>query len=301
MVLDTVFQYYPANIYAVKPQGTLSLRQLIESIRNPKDNIKEQFRLIRSETDKKKRDLLKEGLFIFTPSVMTDGVNRGYDNIVSFNPLLVIEWDNLLPEKACYLKYHVFNTFKSCICAFLSPSKKGVKFIFRIPTPKSVDDYKYYWYALSMYLEDIEPNIDSCNERVTQVLYLSYDPNILVREDAEEWTKQTAKINTIDLTKKVEVDPDKEPCETSTTRVLQIANKMVENFDGENGHKAIVRISTVLGGYIAGGEISYEDAENFMFDMIDEHYYFSLKANTYKKTTTRFLNSGQNAPLNLED
>lgn len=301
MVLETKFQYYPASIKAIKPLGELTLRQLISSIREPKVTVVKQFEAIRAEVDKAKRDVLKEKLFMFTPSAWLDGQNRGYDNIVNFNPLLVIEWDNLDPEKAIYLKHHVFNTFKSCICAFLSPSGKGVKFIFRIPTPKSIDDYKHYWYGLCFYLEDIEPNIDTCNERVTQVLYLSYDPKILVREDAEEWTKQTAKVNAFGAGNKVEVDPDKEPTEESADKVKHRINVMISKFEGDNGHRLVVRCSTVLGGLIAGGEIEYDDAEDFIFSVIDEHYYLKKKAGTYKKTATRFLNSGQNVPLTLED
>lgn len=299
MVLDTKFQYYTSSIKAIKPLGHITLNQLISSIRSPKAFIIKQFEAIRNEEDKQKRDSLKEKLYMFTPSVWLDGNNRGYDNIISFNPILVIEWDNLDSERAIYLKHHIFNSFKSCICAFLSPSGKGVKFIFRIPVPRDIEDYKHYWYGLRFYLEDIEPNVDTCNERVTQVLYLSYDPKILSRDDAEEWTKQTAKIDSFKKAQDLGTIPEKEPTEESTKKVLEYIGKFVDKFDGQNGHSLVVKSSTILGGYIAGGEISYEDAEKYMTNLIETHWYLSKKISTYTKTALRFLISGQNGPLTL--
>ena len=301
MVLDIKFQFYQASIYSKKPLGELTLRQLTESIRNPKPVIKEYFNAIRAEKDKKLRDNLKEKLYMFTPSIITDGVNRGYDNIISFNPLMVVEWDNLHPERAAYLKYRIFEDYKSCICAFISPSGSGVKFIFHTEVPKNIEEYKQLWYGLVFHLEDIEPGVDFCNERCTQVLFLSEDSNILVRENPDVWVKKTQKINTFPTKADCALDCDKEPTEESTSKVKFRILRIIENFSGENGHKLITGLSALVGGYISGGEISFEEAEDFIHSEIDKHYYFSKKANTYKKTASRFLITGQNAPLTLED
>ena len=302
MVLETKFHYYPANVYITKPLGVLTLKQLIESIRNPKPEVKERFDLIRTEKDKAKRDEYKSKLFAFTPSAMTDGLGRSHDNIKSFTGLAVVEWDNIQNiEEAHYLKQYIFRNYKCCATTFLSPSGKGVKAIFKIPVAKDIDEYKEYYYGLEFELRDlIDVKVDLCNEKPLQLLYLSYDPNILFREDPTEWTKKTWKTGCFKQVK-VQIDSDKEPTEESTRLVLHFVNKFIDRFEGENGHGLVVKASTTLGGYIAGGEISYEDAENYMFNLIETHWYLMKKGATYKKTALRFLLSGQNGPLTLDN
>lgn len=297
-VMESIFQYFPANIYAKQPLGKLKLRDLINSIRNPKLEIQNYFTLIRSTQDKKERDKLKEKLFMFTPSVFLDGVNRGYDNIVSFNEIAVIEWDNLSYERAIYLKHHVFSSFNSCISAFLSPSGKGVKFLFHIERPKSIEDYKSLWYGLAFHLEQIEPDIDACNERCTQVLYLSLDPEILVREETEAWRRRGAKIGAIEV-KDFEVDPNYQRNEEDVKKVKLLVLNTINTITN-SGHDIVKRISCLAGGYVASGYVTEEEITDFIYSLIDEHEYLRQKAETYKKTAKRFIKSGQNAPLKLK-
>lgn len=289
------FQYYPANIFAKEPLGEVTLTQFINSIRNPKPQIKELLEEISKEEDKKKRDALKTKLFMFTPNAIFDGVNRGYDNIVDFTELLTIEWDNLKIEQAIYLKHHIFNSFSSCICAFLSPSKKGVKFLFKTEKPKSIEDYKSLWWGLAYHLEEIFPDVDPANERCSQVLFLSHDSEILVREEPTVWTKRGGKHCSVVVN--TEFERTGEPTEESTQSCKDKILKIIDNFEGDNGHKLVLSVSTIMGGFIAGGEIEFDEAQDFIFNEIDNHYYLKTKASTYKKTATRFLISGQNAPL----
>lgn len=292
------FQYYPANVFAKNPLGEISLEQLINSIRNPKPHIQELLLKISQEEDKKKRDELKTNLYMFTPSAIFDGENRGYDNIVDFTNILVIEWDNLKEEEAIYLKHHIFNTFPSCICAFLSPSKRGVKFLFNSIKPSSIDDYKSLWWGLAYHVEEIFPDVDPANERCCQVLFLSHDSEILVRTDSVPWTRRGGKFSTVSVDLNFEKTGD--PTEQSTEECKKRIRRVFENFEGDNGHGTIIKACSLLGAWVGGGEIDFNDAQDFIYDEIDNHWYFKSKASTYKKTATRFLISGQNAPLELD-
>lgn len=294
----TKFQYYPATVYAKEPLGFVTLFQFIPAIKSPKKEVSELLDKIQAEPDKKKRDSMKEQLFMFTPCAIFDGTNRGYDNITGFTNLLVAEYDNISHEESIYLKHRIFNDFSSCICAFLSPSGRGVKFLFQASEITSINDYKSLWWGLAYHLEQIKEGVDTCNERPSQVLYLSKDENILSRENYTTWTKRGGKYSSV-IPFDGEYVRDKEPTEESTEQVKNIILKMLDNFDG-NGHSTVLRISTLTGGFISGGEISYEDAEEFIFEQIDNHYYLQKKSSTYKKTTQRFLISGQNAPLTLD-
>src|SRR5699024_120477 len=121
----------------------MSLKTFIDNIINPTDKLKNSFEKIalagKNGDLKTKNDLKQQELFFVTPTVKVKKV-RNYDSIIGFLPFMVVEYDKIkYPE---LMRDYIFNTFKSCIFAFCSPSKTGAKFIFRIPIVKSVEQYK---------------------------------------------------------------------------------------------------------------------------------------------------------------
>lgn len=61
-ILDTKIQYYPANIEQTIPIGEVSLRDFINSHKNPKENVVKLFKDISEASakgDKKLKDELK--------------------------------------------------------------------------------------------------------------------------------------------------------------------------------------------------------------------------------------------------
>src|SRR5690606_14641702 len=150
----------------------------------------ETFKAIQQATesgDKALKDKLKQTkLTYFTPSV--DVSERRYENIKSFTGVMVMEYDEIGEKKAEKLKRKISKRFKSCICAYLSPSKSGCKFLFKIPIVNSVEEYKEYFYGLASYLEQIE-GFDSSNQSCVLPLFISYDLDMLIRseEELETW------------------------------------------------------------------------------------------------------------------
>lgn len=78
--LDKItFNYFPNNIETKRPLGVVSLRQLIDKIREPKESVVNLFSEIRSASakgDMKLKEELKSKLFYFTPCVKLDGQGR---------------------------------------------------------------------------------------------------------------------------------------------------------------------------------------------------------------------------------
>src|SRR5690625_1744049 len=118
-MLNITFQYFPGKIYETKPLGIISLKQFIDSIKNPKERIKDIFRQIaeceKNEDWKQKAYLKQNKLFYFTPSVMFNGRGRSYSDIVDYNPLMVIEFDHVKGDVIAF-RDKIFNNIKSVVC-----------------------------------------------------------------------------------------------------------------------------------------------------------------------------------------
>lgn len=294
------FQYFPGNIFATKPLGEVTLKQFAEAQKNPKPEMQELFLQIQKageEGNLKLKNELKEKLFFFIPSAIMDGVKRGYDNIVKFNPLAVIEYDKLSLEESVYLKHRVFNDFPECCMAYLSPSKTGVKFLFRIRTPFDIEDYKSLYFGLVYHLEKIKEGVDISNERISQPLFLSFDSELLYRERPKQWTKRGAKQCTVSAnTSLVGYECEEEPTEEVMQKIEEKIEKMFEKIE-DDGHNSVLRICTMCGGIVSGMGFPEDRMISFVHNLIANQPYLMKGVTNYQKTATRFIKSGQNLPI----
>ena len=189
------FQYYPAYVNSTRPQGVISLTDFVESIKNPSEKIKRVFRLVAIAENygnlKRKATIKQNNLFYFTPAVLVDG-RRKYDRIYQFNGIAVLDFDHI--ENAPDFKDYIFKNNSFIICAFLSPSKKGVKFLVKIPVVNTTDEFKEYFYGLGQLFEQYR-GWDGTPQNCVLPLFLSYDQEILYREDATTWDKKGKTLN----------------------------------------------------------------------------------------------------------
>lgn len=296
--LDTTFSFYPARIHITQPLGTVTLHQFIEAQRNPKQSIKDVFNQIaQAEEDKDfklKSDLKTNNLFYFNPCIQTDGLGRSYSNIKAFTGILALDIDHI--NNAEGFKQFLFNEFKSCICAYLSPSKKGVKALIRIPVVDSVDEFKSYFYGIASQLECYD-GFDGSPQNPSLPLFLSWDENILWREDAEVWSMRGEKLGEFP-TSVVSFEPLTEVNEEDREEVKSIVQRMVNKIS-DSGHFILRSASLLIGGFCGAGYISYEEAEDFMYELIEDNDYLSQKSSGYKKTAAQMILKGIDAPILL--
>ncbi len=301
-ILDTKIQYFEGKIWKPKPLGEITLRQFIESHKNPKENIKEVFNKI-AEAEKKedwetKGKLKQNNLFYFTPCVFLDGQGRSYCNVIGFSGILVLDFDHIKGDAEKF-RDKLFNNLKSVICAYVSPSAKGIKALLHIPKVDSVEEFKEYFYGIAYELEHMD-SFDGSGQNPVLPNFLSWDENIRWREDPEVWNQRGGKYDEFE-----EYVGDYEEIENVTDEdkkeVLQKAYNIIKKADEENiGHPNVVNSSLVLSGYISSGYITYDEVENYLFKWIDESPYLSTKSNTYKKTASTMINKGMRAPLYLK-
>lgn len=297
--LDLSFQWYKNGIKTIKPSGNITLRQLINSIISPKPEMIESFKLIQdagARGDKAEKDRLKaERLFFTTPSAIFDPI-RNYESIKEFRPFGIFEYDNI--DYCEELRDYIFDKRKDCIFAFSSPSKTGCKFVFLFgETPTSIEHYKQLWFGIAHDLDKFI-NLDLSNERCTQPLYNSYDPDAKFREDAIGSTVRGYKENSfVPFVGEIEI-----PEEVSEEDVEQCFNLISHLIDRiiDSGHNQVVSSSFTASGLCAYYGINIDEMWSLIEDRIRSNNYLSKGVEGYLKTAQTMFNKGLNFPTALK-
>ena len=292
-----LFQYYPANVKITKPLGNISLDTFISSNRSPNESVRELFKKIQVAEEKEKQEL-KQQLFYFTPCVRTDGLGRSYSNITSFSGILCLEFDKI-PEFAVRLRDWIFDNFEECICAYISPSGKGTKTLWKIPVVQDVDEFKAYFYGLSHKFSKVL-GYDASSQNPILPLYLSWDENLRYRpyEETKTWTVRGGKVN--------EFKPFEGTIEVPTDIELEIKNKIIQkvtnlvNQIDDNAHPRIRNISIIFGGFCSKYGFAIQEAEELICNLIEQSEYMQKNIKGYSKTAKEFIIKGFSSPIEIE-
>ena len=290
--MNAIFNYYEADIKRSTPLGSVTLDYVINAIRKPKVDIRnvfEQIRIAEECGDMATKQALKTKLYSFTPCVYVNGP-RKYDNIQHWTGLLMLDFDHLDADIAIEFKEYLFNTYKFIITAWLTASRHGVRAIVKIPICTSVDEFKHYFGGIERHLNCYN-GFDKAPKNCILPMFISYDPDILYRNDAQTW--QTKYIEVVPPPTKQYIIDDK----TSTIERI-IAKKI--NVIVDNGHPQLRAAAYLLGGYCGAGYIDQQHAINVLHQMIDGNAYLCQKASVYKKTAIEMINKGINQPTFLK-
>lgn len=296
---DISFFYYPADVTIPKPLGTVNFKQFLRANKNPSSDISGIFEQISAATnigDMELKHKLKSKLYYFTPCVQTDGSGRCYANITGFTGLMVLDFDKL--DDAPAFKQFLFDAIPSIVAAYLSPSKKGCKFIVKIPVCKTTDEFKSYFYGMAYFLEKYE-GFDPSTQNCILPLYLSIDPDLLYRDNAETWTKRGLKLDEFKVhVGEIEVlenvsERDKDSVRKILTRSM---DKIVDS-----GHYIVRSTALCGGGYAASGYLTQEEVEDILFSAIDNNSYLQKNTRGYKMTAKEMILRGMKSPLYLKN
>jgi hypothetical protein len=296
--IDTIsFQWYEADIKKIAPKGEITLRQFINSVQSPKNSLKETFKKVEEASlagNKELKAELKKGLFAVTPCVQIKGV-RNYEGIKSFNNILIIEYDGI--SFADELRDYIFEKFDSCLFAFISPSKGGCKFIFRIKPVFSILEFKELFFGLAFELDKFI-NLDISGSNCVLPLFISWDENAKVRENPTEWSQRGYKEGSFipyECVFEIPEDINEEDTQEVISKITYLFNKIESN-----GHPQVVKYSALLGGYVASSYISYDEAYDLLIELIENNDYLSKDTNNYKTTSKTMLSRGMLSPILLK-
>lgn len=283
------FNYYAADITKSMPLGEVTLDRFLSTIKFPRKPTKEIFERIRAAEeagDMKLKGELKTKLYSFTPCVFVEG-SRKYDNIKHWTSLMVLDFDHLDAEYAKRWKLALFNEYKCIIAAWLSASHHGVRALVKIPVVHNVAEFKELFHGIQLELEKYK-GWDKAPQNCILPCFLSYDPEMLQRENATEWIGRYIAPVPPPVQQYIISDQS-----GSVERIIKSAiDKIVDN-----GHPQLRAAAYVLGGYVGGGNIDEAYAIQIIEQMIDGNAYLSQKASVYKGTARTMISKGKNQPL----
>ena len=292
--LNTSFQWYQNGIKTIRPSGNITLRQLINAIIYPKPEMVEAFKLIQeagARGDKAEKDKLKaERLFFTTPSAIFDPI-RNYDSIKEFRPFGIFEYDDI--PHCEELRDYIFEKRKDCIFAFSSPSKTGCKFIFLFgETPKTIEHYKQLWFGIAHDLDKFI-NLDLSNERCTQPLYNSFDPDAKFREDAIGSVVKGYKENSF-VPFVGEIEIPEEVNEEDVEQCFNLISHLIDRIE-DSAHNQVLSTAFLSGGLVSFYGINQDEMWNLLEDKIRDNQYMKKGTEGYLTTAkTMFLKGLQN-------
>jgi len=205
---------------------------------------------------------------------------------------MVLDFDHLDPDYAQEFKYFLINEYHFIIATWLSASKCGVRALVNIPQATSVDEFKSYFNGLAHFEMDQYRGFDKAPQNCVLPLFLSYDPDLLCGDTPNIWNK------TFTQTKKAAIVQYK--YSPNPSRVEKIMKAAIDKIH-DNGHPQLRGAAFSLGGYVASGYISEDEANALIYHLIETNAYLNVgkKVDTYKKTALTMIQSGMNKPLFL--
>lgn len=298
--LDLYFQWYTNGIKTIRPNGNITLRKLIQTTLKPKTEMIEAFKLIHeagARGDKAEKDRLKaEKLFFTTPSAIFDPI-RNYDSIVEFRPFGVFEYDDIPYCET--LRDYIFEKRKDCIFAFASPSYTGCKFIFLFgETPTSIKHYKELWFGIAHDLDKFI-NLDLSNERCTQPLYNSYDPNAKFREDAVGSVVRGYKTTAVKKVKIEDIEFPEEVSEEDVEKCFSLITHLIDRIE-DSAHNQVLSASFLSGGLVSFYGIDQDEMWNLLENGIRNNQYMKKGTEGYLTTARTLYNKGLLNPAELK-
>jgi len=291
------FQFYTGGIKSATPKGNISLDRFFYGIKHTKPEMLNLLNRIANATkngDVETKNTLKNKLIFFTPSI--NCTKRKYENIINFTGLAPLDFDKLdSVDYAIEFKEHLFNHYPEIISTWLSSSKKGVRAFVKIPICQNPDEYKSYYNAFENEFGKYN-GFDTAPKNAVLPLFLSNDPEILVRNNAEIWDKKY-----IEPEKPKPIKPiliyENQKTDVIYNNAIKSLNRITDA-----GHPILRATSYTLGGYVGSGYITESDAISFIENQINRNHYLSfdkIKIDTYKKTAKEMIKKGQLNPLTL--
>lgn len=305
MTMNTKIQYYlqkynsesQAYNFISKASGETTLGAILDSIKNPKPELKKAIDDIRNEKDKVRRSELKSHLPGFIIQTYGTGLRRDYNNIVSFTGYTVLDFDGeKVKSYAKELKHHLFEAYPFIVASYISPSGK-VKCIMKIGVAESIEEYKDYYRAIDQLFSQYV-GFDKTPINAVLIMFYTYDKDILIREDATVFSD------------KVKEKPIKRPIHDvapaavlentylNTKRVYRYVETILDNIM-DNGHPQLRRASSVLGGFAQYYNLSLSEAESWIHNKIQNHSYLNKGIRGYQKTASEFISLGASNPREL--
>ncbi len=300
--------YYIGGIKQSQATGSISLLQFIDSHENTKEDMASLFTKIEMAVEMKNPALkaeLKTALPFFTPTANFNG-RRKYDNIIEFNPIAQLDFDGLNSDNAIEFKEYLFNHYPQIICSYLSPSRRGVKALIRIPKievgadiQSGIKEYKDYYRAIESEFGNYD-GFDPAPKNLVLPLYLSHDFFMYSRDfgEAKEWDLKEFESDSLKQEFPLPVKPYKKlkSNDKNELRAYRTIRKAIGNIVDSPGHFQLRSACLIFGTRVGAGYVHYEDAKREVEYLVSCNSYLSKGVKGYITTALWALESGYRTP-----
>jgi VirE-like protein len=185
--------------------------------------------------------------------------SRSIKHLVQHSGLVHADLDHL-PDVAA-LKQTLCQDSHVIYC-FVSPSREGLKLGVRIDPVADDAAYKHAWSAVAAdHFDRYGVAWDPSGKDICRLCYVSWDPDCYVNLQAQVFP---VPIMVAPPPKPVRPRPVTRFADDHRTRFAQraitVAIRMIEEAPEHHQHHARLRAARLLGGYIAGGLLTYDEA-----------------------------------------
>jgi VirE N-terminal domain len=183
------------------------------------------------------------------------------------------------------------------VYVFISPSANGVKVGVHVPIVDDDAAYKHAWQAVATEYERLYGvRWDPSGKDISRLCYISNDPDLYMNLDAEEFNIPPAPV--------LEPRPPqgsvsrRDPWyQGYAERAIHTAVQMIEDAELGTRHHTRLRAARLLGGYVAGGLLSDDQAYGALAQALVDHTEDLQRA---LKTVEDGLAYGKSHPITVD-
>jgi VirE N-terminal domain/Protein of unknown function (DUF3987) len=259
----------------------------------------EPLRRIRVERGAKAYKDAKDKTKIPGPTYAGTFSYRSNQALIRPSGLATLDWDDLgdsLPS----LRREIIK-LPYVVAVFVGPSNDGLKALCRIPLVGSDAEYKRHWRPLA---RDVEAAsgvpVDPSGKDIARLCYVSHDPDLFFRDNAEVYT-----------TCEPEPAPRQQPVRGTSMepassdegvfykeRAVRNATYILNGSRDGTRHASRLRAGYLLGGYVAGGFFTQDEALDLIRGAVETNTATPEKAIANMKN---YIAHGMSDPISIED
>jgi len=207
---------------------------------------------------------------------------RANSELIKHSGLMILDVDDIGTNKKSNIKEQ-FIKDEFIYSFWESPSGRGLKALVRIPECKTDSEYKLYYQSFAKRYDFL----DTSGKDISRLCFFCYDPD-LHQKESKVWNK-------IDKKEKITIEPN------YTTNNYKVASKVlniIRNAVPGERHDKILKASRLMGGYVSGGEMTYEEAFRLL---LQEANVISDEHNDSERDILDGLKHGMQDPLTFNE
>lgn len=268
---------------SVRQPGECEYVELSKVLSHFKNKDNHNIQKLREETDEKRQQQMK----IELPVVIFGGKfsSRNNDSLQESSGLVVLDFDCKSKAEREKIK-NILDNDKYIYSYFTSTRGMGWKALVQIPKVKNDKEFKHYWYAI----DDRYPDVDAACKDICRACFYSYDPDLVINEDAEVF----------DMKSEQNVQKAAEKVSKNTNYgLLNKAANLIRNSSIGERHNNILSAARLAGGWVAAGRVDYQEAQRILENEAQKIDPDDFETN--RRAVEDGLEHGMQSPLNEEE